>query len=143
VGREDLIGAQFERTGSEAHEQVKTIFASRSREDWEAFARAHDCCLEPVLELDEALQSELVRERRMVVELEQPGVQRPVRQLGIPVKLDRTPGQHARLPGPELGEHTEEVLLSAGYSAQEVAELIASGAVAGSASVEHDATLRA
>ena len=37
-----------------------------------------------------------------------------MRQLGIPVKLTRTPGEHARLPGPALGEHTEEVLRAAG-----------------------------
>ena len=54
----------------------------------------------------------------------QPGAERPVRQLGLPVKLSRTPGEHARLPGPALGEHTEEVLLAAGYSPQEVAELL-------------------
>ena len=73
VGREELIGAQFEHPGSAAHEQVKEIFAARTREQWEAFAREHDCCMEPVLELDEALDSELVRARGMVVEIEQPG----------------------------------------------------------------------
>ena len=26
-----------------------------------------------------------------------------------PVKLERTPGDHARLPGPALGEHTESI----------------------------------
>ena len=77
-----------------------------------------------MLELDEALDSELVREREMVVEIDQPGAERPVRQLGIPVKLTRTPGEHARLPGPALGEHTEEVLRAAGYSEEEVAELL-------------------
>ena len=118
VDREDLIAAQFERPGSAAHEQVQEIFKSRTREQWEAFARENDCCLEPVLELDEALSSELVAAREMVVELDQPGAQRPVRQLGLPVKLARTPGDHARLPGPALGEHTEEVLLAAGYSEQ-------------------------
>ena len=50
-----------------------------------------------------------------------------------PVKLARTPGDHARLPGPALGEHTEEVLRAAGYSEAEVAELLADGAVAGPA----------
>ena len=60
----------------------------------------------------------------MVVEIEQPGVEGPVRQLGVPVKLARTPGEHARLPGPALGEHTEAVLLAAGYSEAEVAELL-------------------
>jgi alpha-methylacyl-CoA racemase len=133
VEREDLIEKQFERPGSEAHEQVQEIFKARPRADWEAFAREHDCCLEPVLELDEALSSDLVREREMVVEIDQPGAERPVRQLGIPVKLTRTPGDHARMPGPALGEHTEEVLRAAGYSEAEVAALLQAGAVAGPA----------
>ena len=133
VGREDLVVSQFERPGSPAHAEVQEIFKGRSRAEWEAFARAHDCCLEPVLELDEALDSALVRERGMVVEIEQPGIGRPVRQLGVPVKLGRTPGEHARLPGPALGEHTEEVLLAAGFAEAEVAELLAAGAAAGPA----------
>jgi crotonobetainyl-CoA:carnitine CoA-transferase CaiB-like acyl-CoA transferase len=143
VGREELIGVQFERPGSAAHAQVQEIFRSRTRAEWEAFASAHDCCLEPVLELDEALDSELVRARRMVVEIDQPGAERPVRQLGVPVKLARTPGEHARLPGPALGEHTEAVLLAAGYSQADVDELISSGAVAGPAETRPAPTLRA
>jgi alpha-methylacyl-CoA racemase len=133
VGREELVAKQFEHPGSDAHAQVQEVFKGRTRAEWEAFAREHDCCLEPVLELDEALDSELVREREMVVELDQPGAERPVRQLGVPIKLTRTPGEHARLPGPALGEHTEEVLLAAGYSQAQVAELLASGAAAGAA----------
>jgi len=143
VGREELVAKQFERPGSEAHEQVKEIFKGRARGDWEAFAREHDCCLEPVLELDEALASELVREREMVVELSQPGVDGGVRQLGIPVKLSRTPGEHARLPGPALGEHTAQALLAAGYSPEQVDELLASGAAAGPAGAPAGATFRA
>jgi alpha-methylacyl-CoA racemase len=143
VGREELIGEQFQPPGSHAHEQVCEIFRARTRAEWEAFAREHDCCLEPVLELDEALDSELVRARRMVVELDQPGAERPVRQLGVPVKLDRTPGEHDRLPGPALGEHTEQVLGEAGYSEAEIAELLAGGAAAGPAETEHGTTLRA
>jgi crotonobetainyl-CoA:carnitine CoA-transferase CaiB-like acyl-CoA transferase len=143
VGREDLIESQFERPGSAAHAQVAEVFRARTRAQWETFAREHDCCLEPVLDLDEALASELVAEREMVVELNQPGSERAVRQLGVPVKLSRTPGDHGQLPGPALGEHTEEVLLAAGYSAEQVAQLIESGAVAGPASGAHGATLRA
>jgi alpha-methylacyl-CoA racemase len=84
-----------------------------------------------VLELDEALQSELVRAREMVVELDQPGAQRPVRLLGVPVKLSRTPGDANRSPGPGLGEHTREVLAGLGYGSEEIAALLASGAAAG------------
>ena len=133
VDREDLIERQFERPGSDAHAEVQAIFAGRTRADWESFARTHDCCLEPVLDLDEALDSELVRARDMVVEIDQPGAAQTVRQLGIPVKLTRTPGSHARLPGPALGEHTEQALRAAGYSAEEVTELLACGAAAGPA----------
>ena len=142
VGRDDLIAKQFERPGSDTHAQVQETFKGRTRDQWEAFAREHDCCLEPLLELDEALSSQLVREREMVVEIDQPGAQRPVRQLGVPVKLTRTPGEHARLPGPALGEHTEEVLLAAGYSVAEVADLLCSGAAAGPADSAQASNLR-
>ncbi len=130
VEREDLIERQFEVPGSEAHAQVVELFKARTRAQWQQFAVEHDCCLEPVLELEEALESELVHAREMVVTLEQPGVAGGVRQLGIPVKLARTPGAHDRLPGPALGEHTEPVLAAAGYTPGEIEALIASGAVA-------------
>jgi alpha-methylacyl-CoA racemase len=144
VGREDLIERQFEAPGSEAHAQVVELFKGRTRAQWQQFATEHDCCLEPVLELDEALDSELVRAREMVVTLEQPGVAGGVRQLGLPVKLTRTPGAHNRLPGPALGEHTEQVLAAAGYAPDEIAALLESGAVAGPAATPaQGATFRA
>jgi alpha-methylacyl-CoA racemase len=131
VGREDLIERQFEAPGSDAHAEVERIFMERTREEWQRFASEHDCCLEPVLELDEALDSELVRAREMVVELDQPGTG-GVRQLGFPIKLSRTPGT-LRAPGPVLGEHTDEVLAAAGYSPEEVERMKQAGAVAGPA----------
>jgi alpha-methylacyl-CoA racemase len=131
VGREDLVEGQFEKPGSHAHAQVVEVFKQRTRAQWTQFATEHDCCLEPVLDVDEALASDLVGEREMVVTLDQPGVADGVRQLGIPVKLDRTPGEHNRLPGPGLGEHTEQVLRAAGYTEEQVAELLEQGAVAG------------
>ena len=84
-----------------------------------------------MLELDEALDSELVRAREMVAELDQPGVAEPVRLLGVPVKMGRTPGDPARLPGPVLGEHTDAVLRSLGYDDERIAALKEAGAVAG------------
>jgi len=131
VGREDLIERQFDPPGSDTHREVEAIFAARTRAEWQAFATEHDCCLEPVLELEEALDSELTRAREMVVELDQPGATRPVRALGVPVKLSRTPGDPHRRPGPGLGEHTAAVLAEAGYGEAEIAALLESGAVAG------------
>ncbi|MEA2194859.1 MAG: alpha-methylacyl-CoA racemase, partial [Solirubrobacteraceae bacterium] len=131
VGREDLVPEQFAAPGSAGHAAVEAVFASRTRAEWEAFAAEHECCLEPVLDLGEALSSELVRARRMVVGLDQPGAAEPVSLLGAPVKLSRTPADCNRLPGPQLGEHTEAVLRAAGYDEARIAALVAAGAVAG------------
>jgi len=131
VEREDLIASQFEAPGGEAHAQLEAVFAARTREQWARFAGEHDCCLEPVLELEEALDSELVRSRGMVVELDQPGAAEPVRLLGPPVKLSRTPADPNRRPAPGLGEDTDAELAGAGLDAQEIAALHGSGAAAG------------
>ncbi len=76
----------------------------------------------------------------MVVELEQPELG-TVRQLGVPVKMSRTPGDPTR-PAPAFGEHTDEVLREAGYSEEEIAAMIESGAAAGP-SADSAATFRA
>jgi crotonobetainyl-CoA:carnitine CoA-transferase CaiB-like acyl-CoA transferase len=129
AGRPELAGAQFEAPGSESWREVAEVFKGRTRAEWLAFNDEHDAMIEPVLDLDEALDSELVREREMVVELDQPDLG-TVRQLGIPVKLSRTPGEVER-PAPALGEHTEEVLREAGFGDEEIHSLLSSAAAAG------------
>jgi crotonobetainyl-CoA:carnitine CoA-transferase CaiB-like acyl-CoA transferase len=133
VEREDLLSGAFDPPGSDTHRAVEEIFASRTREEWRAFASEHDCCLEPVLELDEALDSELVHARNMIASVAQPGVAEPVRLLGVPIKLSRTPGDASRAPAPGLGDHTDAVLREAGFATDEIAALRESGAVAGPA----------
>jgi alpha-methylacyl-CoA racemase len=129
VGRPDLIERQFDRPGTDAWREVAEIFRARTREEWRAFADEYDCCIEPVLDLDEALESDLVREREMVVEMEQPEIG-AVRLLGLPIKMSRTPGRPDR-PAPAFGEHTEEALREAGYEPEEIQAMKDSGAAAG------------
>jgi crotonobetainyl-CoA:carnitine CoA-transferase CaiB-like acyl-CoA transferase len=57
------------------------------------------------------------------------------------VKLSRTPGEPTR-PAPAFGEHTHEVLAGVGYSEEEIAAMIESGAAAGPSS-DPAATFRA
>ena len=65
----------------------------------------------------------------MVVELDQPALG-PVRQLGFPVKMSRTPADIHR-PAPALGEHTAELLAEAGYSDEEIDAMKEKGAAKG------------
>ncbi len=129
VERPDLVEKQFEAPGGEAWREVAAIFRSRTRAEWKVFNDEHDCCIEPILDVAEALDSELVRARQMVVEMEQPELG-TVRQLGAPVKLNRTPADPTR-PAPAFGEHTEQVLRETGYGEEEIAALFEEGAVAG------------
>jgi crotonobetainyl-CoA:carnitine CoA-transferase CaiB-like acyl-CoA transferase len=98
VGRPDLIEHQFDAPGSEAHAAVEAICASRTRAEWDAFNAEHDCCVEPVLELDEALAD--AQARGMVAGS----------VLGNPIRLSETPADPFRGPPPGLGEHTDELL---------------------------------
>jgi alpha-methylacyl-CoA racemase len=127
VGRPDLVEHQFDHPESEAGEEVAGIFLKRSRDEWTAFAAEHDCCLEPVLALDEALAHEHAAARKMVLELDQPGIG-PVRQVAFPIALSRTPAAVAR-HAPALGEQTDEVLSAIGYDEQRIAGLRAQGVV--------------
>jgi alpha-methylacyl-CoA racemase len=129
VGREDLIEHQFANPGSEPHREVEEIFKTKTRDQWRAFNDQHDAMIEPILDLGEVLESDLAREREMVISYEQPELGE-IKQLGFPIKLSRTPASVER-PAPALGEHTAELLMDAGYSAEEVQALKESGAAKG------------
>jgi crotonobetainyl-CoA:carnitine CoA-transferase CaiB-like acyl-CoA transferase len=129
IEREDLLERQFAKPGSDGHAAVAEVFRTKTKAEWASFNDVHDCCIEPVLDLDEALDSELVRAREMVVGVNQPGLGL-VRLLGHPVKFSRTPADPTR-PAPALGEHTEDVLAESGVSAELIAALLESGAVGG------------
>jgi alpha-methylacyl-CoA racemase len=117
VAREDLIERQFDAPGTPAHAEVEAILAARTRAQWAQFAGEVDCCLEPVMTLDEALAGDLVRSRPgMVVELQQPGLDAPLEVLGSPLVLSATPADVHRRAAPALGEHTAEVLAEAGLT---------------------------
>jgi crotonobetainyl-CoA:carnitine CoA-transferase CaiB-like acyl-CoA transferase len=64
-----------------------------------------------------------------------------VQQLGAPVKLSRTPADGNRLPGPELGQHTEAVLRAAGYDGARIEALLSPGAVGGPPQAQREGEL--
>ena len=81
----------------------------------------------PIYNMEQVYQDPQVRAREMVIDLEDPELG-TLHNIGIPVKLSATPGRINRR-APALGEHSEEVLLAAGFSPDEVARLVENGVV--------------
>jgi alpha-methylacyl-CoA racemase len=123
AGLEGDMSALFPGPHQEALKAtLRTLFASRTRDEWEAFSRQHDCCLEPVLEPHEIQGDEHLRARGMFFEMDSPWGR--IQQLRTPL-ADR---QATPAPPPRLGEHTDVILREAGLDDAAIAAMKAEGA---------------
>ncbi len=75
---------------------------------WIKKLNQNGCPAGKVLNMDEALSGELVKDTEMVIVSDGPD-DRKIKMTGFPVKLSNTPAQLFRSP-PKLGEHTHEIL---------------------------------
>ncbi|WP_242333867.1 CaiB/BaiF CoA-transferase family protein [Anaeromyxobacter sp. SG66] len=127
VGRPELAPRQLEGGGAGPRAELEAIFAARTRDEWAAFAAAHDVCVAPVLEGDEPCSDPHLAARGAFVEVATPWEGRAIRGVATPVRLR---GEEApRRPAPRMGEHGEAVLREAGFSEEELASLRAAGAL--------------
>jgi len=129
LGRPEWVGLQF--VGGEERRALFAalgeLFRSRPRDHWAAEFTLVDCCVTPVLELEELEDHPHWSARGLVRRLAVSGVgEVPV--LGPPVRLCGTPAAGLRAP-PGLGEHTDALLAEVGYGADDLAGLRARGAV--------------
>lgn len=111
----------------ELEQEIEALTTQHPTEHWVAKLDAAGIPGGPVLRYDETLANEQVLAREMVVETEHPEIG-PMRTLGIPQKLSKTPLE-VRSPAPVLGQHTREVLAASGLSEAAIDELIAGGVV--------------
>ena len=81
----------------------------------------------PILDYEDALTTPQALAREMTVNVDHPTLG-PLRTLGTPIKMSETP-LNPRRRAPLLGEHTDDVLIDAGYSSDEIEHLRSSGAV--------------
>jgi crotonobetainyl-CoA:carnitine CoA-transferase CaiB-like acyl-CoA transferase len=124
-GRPEWAARQHDEAAlTEMHAFFEARFAARSRDAWFEELRPLAVCVAPVLDVEEAFESEHARARGLVAEVEVDG--RRQKLLGVPLKLSATPGRVGRRP-PRFGEHTAEVLREVGYGDAAIAELEAKG----------------
>jgi crotonobetainyl-CoA:carnitine CoA-transferase CaiB-like acyl-CoA transferase len=70
----------------------------------------------------QALDDEHIRAAQLLVERDYPGLPKTLPLAPTPIELSETPGTYRR-PAPRIGEHTDEILESLGYSTAEIAAL--------------------
>ena len=125
LGRPDLKPAHLASgaAGAVARAEVAAIFGARTQAEWAAVFDAVDCCVTPVLTMEESLENPQLRARGMVTEVG------GVRQFGRPVRLSAMPSVPAR-PAPAVaGADSDAVLMEAGFSPADIERLRATGAI--------------
>ena len=119
----DEFSAQMDQSRwPEYKDKVAAVFKTKTRAEWCELMEGTDVCFAPVLSLTEAAEHPHNKQRGTFTELE--GVLQP------------SPAPRFSRTAPELthgsripGEDTQSVLVAAGFSEAEVAEMIQSGAV--------------
>ena len=92
--------------------QLTRVVALKTRDEWADILAEHDCCCEPVLELDEVADHPLHRERGLFFEI---GDEGSAGTLQVRTPLGMPAG---RRQAPTLGEHNDEVFAEYEVGAQ-------------------------
>jgi len=82
----------------------------------------------PLLAPQETIQHPHIRQAGLLADSAFPGLPRPAPIAPTPVRLSETPGQF-RHRAPTLGEHTDSILTSLGYSRREIDSLRQKGVI--------------
>ena len=106
---------------------IEQVTVAETREHWIAELERAGIPCGPILNYEDALTTPQALAREMTVDVQHPTLG-PLRTLGTPIKMSATPLNPKRR-APMLGEHTDDVLADAGYSADEIEQLRYSGAV--------------
>lgn len=124
----ELENRQFDFAHSaEIKEKLAAAFAGKTQAEWLELIGKDEFCVTPIRTLQEALDSRLTAEQSqmLVTKKEDFGNYTYVKSAA---KLSDTPGT-IRKRAPYLGEHTQEVLESAGYTKEEIAAMHEKGEI--------------
>lgn len=101
-------------------EKFAAVFLTKTRDEWTKIFSKLDACVEPVLEVDEAVCHPHNKERQVFSSKT---------EANPAPKLQRTPAMPATSHLPEIGEHTVEILKELNYTQERIKELLKTGTV--------------
>jgi len=101
------------------------IFASKTRDEWSQIFDGTDACVTPILEPDEVFTHPHAKARGLMIPIKDAdGTDSGTFEPAPAPKLSRTPGIQEGKTRPDIGEHTEEILLKYGFSQQQINQLL-------------------
>jgi len=101
--------------------KLQEIFMTKTQQEWIQLLAPLNVCVGPVLEVSEVFNDPNTIEREMVFTANHP-VAGEVKQIGFPIKMSYTPAAYQR-GAPLLGEDNRNILISLGYSLDDIEEL--------------------
>ena len=136
VGRADLVhDARFaERESRKTHRAQLTIeleaaLATKSAAEWESILSKIGVPAGCVLSVPEVLEHPQIKERELLTHFDDvPGIDRSIDVVRAGFKMQGG-NPDVDFPPPQLGEHTDEILLGLGYTADEIQTLRSTEAV--------------
>jgi len=112
-----------ERNAGELVSILDQVFATKTAKEWMDLLKQKGdfiCC--PINNVADLLNDPQVMANQYIIDFDHP-VLGKTKMVGFPIQFSKTP-LSMRLPAPELGQHTEEVLLNiADYTWEEIEEL--------------------
>ena len=110
----------------QAMDMLRTIFKTKTRDEWVAELGETDACIGPVYSIDEALNDPHAQSRGISVS-SGAGAETFQTLPSFP-RISENEYEQRYAP-PTIGEHTSELLHEAGYSDEEIAQFTAGGAI--------------
>ncbi len=98
-----------EKNSTELVSILDKKFSTKTRDEWLRIFAMEDLVYSPIKDYLEVINDPQVLENDYIIEINHPSLGE-LKEIGIPVAFNKTPGS-IREPAPQLGQHTEEVLV--------------------------------